>query len=189
MSVNITEISSVYTTLLSTMSAQYDTMYANDEIDAETYAKLVGQASSQLVTLSAELVQKQEQIDKDLGIKEREMLLKEAESVKQLVLLENQILEEQYKVNILLPDEHNINVKKESEIDKSIDIKNKQSAEEQYKIDTLLPDEHNKSIEQLKEIKAGAILKDKEAVKAGLDKLTKIISTNPEDVYTLKYGV
>jgi len=61
--VNTSEISSVYSTLFIAVVAKYDVMWSDNEIDAETYAKLVGQASSQLVTLAAELVQKQEQVD------------------------------------------------------------------------------------------------------------------------------
>jgi hypothetical protein len=73
MAVNTTEISSVYDTLLAAMVAKYDAMWAANEIDAEAYAQLVGQASSQLVQLSADLVQKQEALDKDTALKQAQI--------------------------------------------------------------------------------------------------------------------
>jgi hypothetical protein len=73
MAVNTTEISSVYDTLLAAMVAKYDAMWAANEIDAEAYAQLVGQSSSQLVQLSADLVQKQEALDKDTALKQAQI--------------------------------------------------------------------------------------------------------------------
>lgn len=241
MAVNTTEITTVYTALLDSTLSKYAAMWSANEIDAETYAKLVGQSSGTLIEMASSLVQKQEQIDKDLDIKEREMLIKEAESTKQLALIDSQnnkvnqeiqlladqdsellangikdraikdaqINEIAYKVNTLYPDEHLVNAEKLISIQKENEVKSKQVLEEQYKLDALLPDEHNINIaklteiatgttklesdikiknEQLKEVRSSAVLKDKEAVKAGLDNLTKTITAAPEDVYTLKYG-
>ena len=150
MAVNITEIGNVYTSLLTKMLTKYDDMWSNNEIDAETYAKLVAQASTQLVQLSADLVQKQEQLDKDIDIKERNMVLQESEladklltAAKQRVLLDEeketadkQQLQldlqndiETYKKTVLLVDEHGINAKKIDSFTKDIDIKERQMLE------------------------------------------------------------
>lgn len=86
--VNTNEISIVYEALFTTMVAKYDDLWGSNEIDAETYAKLVGEASSQLMSLSAQLVQKQEELEvvKDKGLEE---ILGQQ---KQNLLLDEQIL-------------------------------------------------------------------------------------------------
>lgn len=73
MAVNTTEITSVYNSLFAAMITKYDTMWSDNEIDAETYAQLVGQASSQLVQLAADLVQKQEALDQDVLLKQAQI--------------------------------------------------------------------------------------------------------------------
>jgi len=72
MAVNIEEINSVYDSLYNNVLGKYDAMYSADKIDAETYAQLVGQLSSSLVQLSGDLVQKQEQLDKEVAIKDEQ---------------------------------------------------------------------------------------------------------------------
>ena len=94
MAVNTTEISSVYSTLLSAMIAKYDIMWTDNEIDAETYAKMVGQASSQLVQLSADLVQKQESLEADNSLK-----------AKQLEIATQELAIKVYEVTNLLPEQ------------------------------------------------------------------------------------
>jgi hypothetical protein len=71
--VNTTEIISVYNSLYAAVLAKYMELWQNNQIDAETYASMAAQASSQLVQISAELVQKQEQLDKDTAIKEEQV--------------------------------------------------------------------------------------------------------------------
>lgn len=102
--VNTGQINSVYNALIQTMTAKYALMWQNNEIDAETYAQLVGQASSQLISLASELVQKQEQLDQDLDIKERSMVDQEATSALQRSILMEQIESENKQQLILDQD-------------------------------------------------------------------------------------
>lgn len=94
MAVNTTEIGTVYSSLMAAMLVKYDDMWASNEIDAETYAKLVGEASSQIMQLAADLVQKQESLDKDSLIKD-----------KQLEIAEQERLAKVYEVTNLLPEQ------------------------------------------------------------------------------------
>ena len=179
MAVNITEIGNVYTSLLTKMLTKYDDMWSNNEIDAETYAKLVAQASTQLVQLSADLVQKQEQLDKDIDIKERNMVLQESEladklltAAKQRVLLDeeketadkNQALLdvqkdiETYKKDTLLLDEHSINIKKVDSIVKDIDVKERSTVVQE----TELSDKLLTTTKQRLSIDKDNLLKDDE---------------------------
>jgi len=211
MAVNTTEIGNVYTDLLAKMLEKYNDMWDRNEIDAETYAKLVAQASTQLVQLSAELVQKQEQLDKDLDVKERSMAIQENEAAdkllttakqrtlldeeketsdKQQLLLDIQNEVETYKKETLLVDEHNINLKKIESVSKDIDVKERSAVVQETEMaDKLLTTiDQRKLLEaQEKEAYTNRIIKDKEAVKAGLDNIHKTVSTTPEDVYTPKY--
>jgi len=135
MAVDTTAIGNVYTSLLAKMLDKYDAMWDGNEIDAETYAKLVGQASTQLVQLSADLVQKQEQLDKDIEIKERSMLVQENESTdklltteKQRTLLDKDLDIKTYENSILQVDSHNVNLKQIDSITKDIDVKERSTA-------------------------------------------------------------
>lgn len=136
MAVNTIEISATYNTLFTAVETVYNSLWDNNKIDAETYAQLVGQASAQLLSLSAELVQKQEQITKDLDIKERQMLLAEAESAKKLILMDEEketadaqqlilakdLLIKDYENLVLQVDAHNTNLKQIDSITESIKV-------------------------------------------------------------------
>lgn len=91
MAVNTAEIASTYETLLSSITTSVGGMWTRNEIDAETYAGIISKASVDLINVSADLVQKQEQIDKDLDIKERQMLETEATGTKQRSKLDEEI--------------------------------------------------------------------------------------------------
>jgi len=73
MAVNTTEIQNVYSTLYDTAVAKYDTMYTEDKIDAETYAKLVGTVSADMMKIAVDTVQKQELLDKDVLLKQEQV--------------------------------------------------------------------------------------------------------------------
>lgn len=129
MAVNTSEITSIYTTLFNSAVTNYDNLYSSDKIDAETYASLVGQVSSQLLQLSADLVQKQESIDKDIEIKERQMIIQESQSIPEVTAKEYQIEiakselnKINYEVSTLLVDQHNINIAQKSKVEKDIEL-------------------------------------------------------------------
>lgn len=136
MAVNTIEIGATYNTLFTQVIATYNTLWNDNKIDAETYAQLIGQASAQLLTLAAELTQKQQQIDKDLDVKERQMLIAEAESVKRLILLDEEketadkqqlILVQElalktYENLTLQVDNHDINLKQKDKLTEDIKV-------------------------------------------------------------------
>jgi hypothetical protein len=100
MAVNTENMVTVYNSLFEAIRSKYSEMWDNNEIDPETFAKLVGQASTQLMQLAPDIVQKQEQIDKDIEIKERTMIVQESKLEDELLTSEKQreLLKEQEKV-------------------------------------------------------------------------------------------
>lgn len=119
MAVNTTEISSVYNSLITTSLSRFDAMWDNNEIDAETYAKVVSETSSKLLELSSDLVLKQLSLDKDIEIKERQMVESELTGSKQRLVLDEEI-ETANKQQILLDTQEEV---------------------EQFKVDSLQPKE------------------------------------------------
>jgi len=109
MAVNTDEIAATYSALLASTTASVGGMWDRNEIDAETYANIISKASVDLISMSADLVQKQEQLDKDLDIKERQMLEAEATGSKQRIAID--------KDNLLKDDELLINEKKKAQIE------------------------------------------------------------------------
>lgn len=87
MAVNTTTMISTYTAMVNTVVARYTSMWNSNQIDAETYAKLVGEASSQFMQFAAELVQKQEQLDVQNQLVAQQVL----NEAKQLELITKQV--------------------------------------------------------------------------------------------------
>lgn len=69
MALDTTKIGAVYDALFTKIVTQLDTLWTSKKIDAETYATLLGQATSNLIIQVTELMQKQEQVDADVGMK------------------------------------------------------------------------------------------------------------------------
>lgn len=176
MAVNTTEITSLYNSLVAAMVAKYDDMWASNEIDAETYAKLVGQASSQLIALSAELVQKQESLEADNLIKAKQVL----------------VLEEELKLKKAEAD--TTYVKMLATIDKEMGYSYTLDANEDV-IRSSLSDTADGMIDYERELKQAqynvatveAVLKDKQTAKLGLDGVMKDSPTTSGSVYTPNY--
>lgn len=73
MAVDTGSITTTYDTLYTAALAQYDVLYTGDKIDAETYAKLVGTMSADMMRLSIDAVQKQELLDRDVELKQEQV--------------------------------------------------------------------------------------------------------------------
>ena len=180
MAINTTAITDLYSSLLTAMVAKYDAMWANNEIDAETYATLVGQASSQLIGMSAELIQKQEALEADNALKAEQLL----------------VLQEDVKLKKAEADA--AYVKMLASIDKEMGYS--------YTLDTngdvirsSLVDTADGTIDYDRELKlvqtevlyTDRVLKDKEAAKLGLDNVMKVAeadrAADPNFVYAPSY--
>lgn len=181
MAVNTTEITSVYNSLITAMVSKYDAMWAANEIDAETYATLVGQASSQLVGLSAELVQKQEALEADNALKAaqldvltQEIELKKAEAdaayVKMLATIDKEM---GYSYTL----DANGDVIRSSLADAG---------------DGVIDYERNFKLAQAENMYTERVLKDKQTAKLGLDNVMKSAeadrAADPGFVYSPVYN-
>jgi hypothetical protein len=211
--VDVGQISSVYNALIQTMTAKYELMWQNNEIDAETYAQLVGQASSQLISLSAELVQKQEQLEDTLltASKERDRLTAEIANVtKQGLLLDSQkakvdadkLLTDQQKTNLTAEA---LNIPKQGLLlDQDLGIKERSMADQEATsfiqrslLMEQIESENKQQLiadqdlvlkqEQEKTIYTERLLVDKQVALLGLDEVMKSANTAPQAVYTPKY--
>ncbi len=80
MAINTSGITMLYTELLSAVKNEYTSMWTANEIDAKTYAALVGQAGKDMMNLSAELIQKQEQIEKEAEVKDAQIVSMDKEN-------------------------------------------------------------------------------------------------------------
>ena len=67
--INTTAITELYASLTAAISARLDTLYTDDKIDAETYAKIMAQSFDDALKLSVTAIQQQEQIEKDGAVK------------------------------------------------------------------------------------------------------------------------
>lgn len=207
------QINSVYNALIQTMTAKYELMWQNNEIDAETYAQLVGQASSQLISLASELVQKQEQLEDSLltTSKERDRLTVEiSNAAKQGALIDSQkskvdadkLLTDQQKTNLVTEA---LNIPKQGLIlDQDLDIKERsmvdqeatsaiqrsilmEQVETENKQQLILDQDLVLKQEQEKTAYAERVLVDKQTALLGLDEVMKSANTAPQSIYTPKY--
>lgn len=72
--INTSSITSLYDSLTGAISSKLDALYANDKIDAETYAKILAQSFDEALKLSVSAVQQQEQLEKDHAFKDAQIL-------------------------------------------------------------------------------------------------------------------
>lgn len=174
MAINTTEITNLYNSLFTSMVAKYDDMWAANEIDAETYAQLVGQASSQLIALSAELVQKQEALDVDNQLK-----------LKQLEIADKEL-------DIKISELGRLRDTTEAELEKNWGYEVTRDVEGNLvfgastglgKVD----EEIGLLQTQDKVALTEQVIKDKQAAQLGLDEVVKTANATPEAVYTPKY--
>lgn len=208
MTVDSSSITSLYTTMFDAAQAKYAALWTSNQIDAETYAKLVGELAGTLVQSIPTIVQNQEQLDKDIEIKERDMVIREAASAKDIEIKERQMLEAEImglaqRVSMakddLIKDEQLIKVQEE------IDLLQTQDLTAIYEKDNILPEQLTKIQEEIdllqtqdlvaKEQRQATyverVLKDKQAAKLGLDNAvcqsedSRI--ADPNFVYTPKY--
>jgi hypothetical protein len=68
MSVNTTEVSSVYTTLYAAVKTNIDDLYTVGRIDSETYARMLAESIGRLVEVSIQAVQTQEKLDEEIKL-------------------------------------------------------------------------------------------------------------------------
>ena len=90
MAVNITEIGTVYNALETKVNNTLTTMFESYNITAEGKAQVLSNAITTMLQLSVSSTQQQETITKDIDIKERQMDIAEANSVKDLLFKEAQ---------------------------------------------------------------------------------------------------
>jgi len=90
MAVNITEIGTVYDALETKVNDTLTTMFESYNITAEGKAQVLSNAIATMLQLSVSSTQQQETITKDIDIKERQMDIAEANSVKDLLFKEAQ---------------------------------------------------------------------------------------------------
>ena len=81
MAFDATAISKAYGTLFTAITTELDKLWTAKKIDAETYATLLGQATSNLMVQVGDLMQKQEQVDADVELKEAQIAKIDAEIV------------------------------------------------------------------------------------------------------------
>jgi len=92
MAVNITEIGTVYNALETKVNNTLTTMFESYNITAEGKAQVLSNAIATMLQLSVSSTQQQETITKDIDIKERQMDIAEANSVKDLLFKDSQKL-------------------------------------------------------------------------------------------------
>jgi len=92
MAVNITEIGTVYNALETKVNNTLTTMFESYNITAEGKAQVLSNAITTMLQLSVSSTQQQETITKDIDIKERQMDIAEANSVKDLLFKDSQKL-------------------------------------------------------------------------------------------------
>ena len=73
MAFSASNISSAYVTLFTAITTELDKLWTAKKIDAETYATLLGQATSNLMVQVGDLMQKQQQVDADTELKEAQI--------------------------------------------------------------------------------------------------------------------
>lgn len=73
MAFDVTAIGTAYDTLFTKITTQLDTLYTAKKIDAETYATLLGQATSGLLIQVGDLIQKQQVTDADVALRDAQI--------------------------------------------------------------------------------------------------------------------
>lgn len=117
MAVNTTEIISTYSALYTEIKSKYDAMYAANEIGSQVYEELITNATKDLMVVATELVQKQEQIDKDNSEKDA-----------RIALITSQSATEGYRQTNLSADTALKN-KQSTKVDEEIDLLQSQDLE------------------------------------------------------------
>lgn len=75
MAINTQGITTLYSSLMTVISAQLDTLYTNNKLDSETYAKLLSESIHQTMQVSVQAIQSQETIDAEVLLKGSQKLL------------------------------------------------------------------------------------------------------------------
>ena len=147
MAVNTTAVLSTYDAMVNAVVNRYTVMWNANQIDAETYSKLVGEASSQFMQFAAELVQKQEQLDVQNQLVAQQVL-NEAKQLEllgaQLQIAEQDLLLKQQQVDIVerdMVEKELTGAKQRTALDKDIAIKD-------YENTVLQVDQHNTNVKQ-----------------------------------------
>ena len=193
MAVNTTTMVNTYTTMVDAVVARYTSMWNSNQIDAETYAKLVGEASSQFMQLAAELVQKQEQLDVQNQLTAQQVL----NEAKQLELITKQV---EIAGQELLLKQKQVDVTEREMVEKELTgavqrvILATEEQAKQFEVDNILPlqkADAEKSVElkeqQRKVAYTEQVIKDKEAARLGLDNVVKQAETARATLDTYVY--
>ena len=75
MAINTSGITTLYSSLMTAVSAQLDTLYSNSKLDSETYAKLLSESIHQTMQTAVQAIQTQETIDAEVALKGSQKLL------------------------------------------------------------------------------------------------------------------
>ena len=71
--IDTTKIASLYEVLTTAITTKLDLLYADEKVDDETYAKLLTQSFDDALKLSVSVTQQQQQIEKDLEVKDAQI--------------------------------------------------------------------------------------------------------------------
>lgn len=191
MAVNTTDITNTYNSLFTAMVTKYDEMWTANEIDAETYAKLVGQASSQLVQLSADLVQKQEALEKDNALKQAQIdvATKEVDLKSQQIALAKAQADREYVITLATVDKelgYTYTLDVEDNIVRS-SLSDSATGKIDYEVANI--QSQGKLLEAQEKLSyTDRVLKDKQAAKLGLDNIMKLSEASRDADVNFKYS-
>lgn len=176
MALDTTAMTDLYVTLYTTTASRYDMMWSENQIDAETYAKLLSELSASLIQAVPGIVQNQQQIDSQIAIAEAQSAQDLINKQKQVeaIEIENVVKEGQYQDSLLT------SAKQRASIDKEIEAKAKQI--ESMQIEDAIKSVQSEKDLEVKTQQIASMLKEddvKVAQKAMIDqqKLTEIQNT------------
>jgi hypothetical protein len=204
MAIVTTEITNLYDAMFNAAIVKYDRLWTDNKIDAETYAKLIAELSGSLLQMVPGIVQQQAQMEKDIEIKERQMVEAELTGIKQRTILDTEEQAKQYEVDNILPANLAVLQKQDDEIQTKIDLMTQQKLTEveqtrganatadkvEYEVSNLLPLQKADAEEVVKLRHTERVGKDKEVAALGLDNVVKqseIARASGTFVYTPRY--
>jgi hypothetical protein len=179
MSVPVNDVSNLYDSMFNKIKVAYDNLYNGDLIDAETYAKLIADATTSLVPVCIKAVQDQVSIDKDNDLKDA-----------QIAGIEEDTLVKKEQVLMSIFERTHIQPKQLEKLETDIDVSTRQVAvTEAQSTQDLVNKQAQKVLldEQKKLTYTQRVVADKQAAELGLDNVVKTANVSPEAVYTPKY--
>ena len=129
MAVNITEVESLYDKLIAKATGTLDTAYAADKLDSESYAIALRGVVKDVLSLSSELVQNQEKIDKSNKLAD----LQAVQLQKDIETKQIEVESKKYQLEEMLPAQKKAILEKNNRENVSVVLKNKLAKEQSDK--------------------------------------------------------